>query len=216
MGICWKDGLLVAISNHGNADESSSFLSSSPPTLDYDHAYDHEHRTTTTRAYLDKMYPRRTNNGEGSSRRGDHSRRRPRRIIVIRDEPVDGPPPDFEREERRHPRPPLRIPHPMDLLDPPMRPPSPVRPIRRDQPRREGIWARAQEILRRNRHFVDRIEREVALDRLEAHQAERRAQQARQERLQEEALRQRREQERRLQEHLEEVARRGKKTSLRD
>lgn len=100
--------------------------------------------------------------------------------------------------------------------DLPSRPLPPVPP-----PRREGLWARAQELLGRNRHFLDPIDREVALDRLEARQAERRAQRAQQNRQEEEARRNRYEQERRQEmeaerrweEHLEQVARRGMKST---
>ncbi|KAJ4379040.1 hypothetical protein N0V85_008906, partial [Neurospora sp. IMI 360204] len=84
-------------------------------------------------------------------------------------------------------------------------------------PRRGGLWARAQELLGLNRHFLDRIDREIALDRLEARQTERRAQRARQHRQEEEARRERHEQERRQEreaerrreEHLRQAARRG-------
>ncbi|KAK3395954.1 hypothetical protein B0T20DRAFT_455738 [Sordaria brevicollis] len=171
------------------------------------------------------MFPRRTNNGEGSSRGGDHHhpRRRPRRIIVITEEEVHGPPPGFDRNHRMLPPPPhplpLPPPIPRNIHNPPQlpRPPlPPVAPIRRDLPRVERILGHAREMLgRRNNNFLNRIEREMAMDRLEARQAEREAQRARQGRLQEEALRQRREEERRLREreavrrlgeHLEEVA----------
>ncbi|EGZ76146.1 hypothetical protein NEUTE2DRAFT_53049 [Neurospora tetrasperma FGSC 2509] len=160
------------------------------------------------------MYRRHTDNGEGSSRRENPPRRPTRITVVIRDEPVDRPPPHIEREERRHPWPPLRFPPPMVRWDLPSRPLPPVPP-----PRREGLWARAQELLGRNRHFLDRIDREVALDRLEARQAERRAQRAQQNRQEEEARRDRHEQERRQEmgaerrreEHLEQVTRRDER-----
>ncbi|KAK1776809.1 hypothetical protein QBC45DRAFT_394843 [Copromyces sp. CBS 386.78] len=171
------------------------------------------------------MYPRRhTDNGEGSSRgsgrRENPPRRPPRITVVIRDEPVDGPPPHIEREEeRRHPWPPLRFPPPMVRGDPPTRPLPPV-----PAQRRGGFWARAQELLDRNRHFLDRIDREVALDRLEARQNERRAQPARQNRRVEEARRDRHgqgrrqeeEAERGREEHLEQVARRGERNRQQD
>ncbi|KAK3495953.1 hypothetical protein B0T13DRAFT_401803 [Neurospora crassa] len=160
------------------------------------------------------MYRRHTDNGEGSSRRGNPPRRPTRITVVIRDEEVDGPRPHIEREERRHPWPPLRFPPPMVRWDLPSRPRPPVPPSRG-----EGLWARAQELLGHNRHSLDRIDREVALDRLEARQAERRAQRAQQNRQEEEARRDRQEQERRQEmeaerrreEHLEQVTRRDER-----
>ncbi|CCC06496.1 hypothetical protein SMACR_04889 [Sordaria macrospora] len=171
------------------------------------------------------MYPRRTNNGEGSSRgsgrRENHPRRPPRITIVIRDESVDGPPPHIEREERRHPWPPLPFPPPMVRWEePPTRPLPPIPTQGRGE-----VWTRARELLGRNRHFLDHIEHEVAQDRLEARQADQRAQRARQDRQVEEARRGRYEHERRLQEeeaerrrveHLEEVARRGEQDRQQD
>lgn len=69
--------------------------------------------------------------------------------------------------------------------------------------------ARDQELMGRNRQFLDRIEREVAQDRLEAREAERQAMLARQNRRVEEARRRRLDRGRRREEHRDEVARGG-------